>query len=227
MPSGLYLRRDPESDDLLGQERFQCGPGPAGWRFVSRLTAPGGEPAGSVDLTIDELGRPLRLELNAAGWRVRGGALGGLTWVRMATAGGRAEGAQPPQEGNARASAFAGPSPAFLVAVARLLRLGPSRAPDRASDRASDRGPASVRLVDFTPPVLAPRTRDESWALVGSDVHDTDSGPLTVDHYRVHDLETGEGREVHLAGDVVLAAPGVELAELDSPPSSFPLRTGE
>lgn len=36
------------------------------------------------------------------------------------------------------------------------------------------------------------------------------------------DLETGEQRELHLAGDVLLAAPGVELEELESPPNAWP-----
>lgn len=198
MPRGRYLTP-------AGEEEFDCAPGPAGWRYVSRLLAPGGGRAvGSVDLTLDDLGRPLRLELVAGGWRVRGAALDGLTWVRMGAATG-----EDAQESNAPAQGFTGTSPAFLVATARLLRL-------TAADPT-----ARVRLVDFAPPALAARTRQEAWTLLGSDVHPTDGGPLTVDNYGVDDLETGERRTVHLAGDVVLAAPNVELTELDSPPSDF------
>jgi hypothetical protein len=85
-------------------------------------------------------------------------------------------------------------------------------------------GPAKrVRLVAFTLPVLAPRTLDQSWSLLGREVHTTDDGQsLTVDDYQVSDLETGERHVVHLAGDVLLAAPGVELEELETPPSDFP-----
>jgi hypothetical protein len=42
-----------------------------------------------------------------------------------------------------------------------------------------------------------------------------------VDTYQVTELDTGEQRTVHIAGDVVLAAPGIELEELDTPPSTF------
>ncbi len=69
--------------------------------------------------------------------------------------------------------------------------------------------------------MLAPRTLDRTWALLDSEAHPTDSGPLVVDHYRVGDPETGEEHSVHIAGDVVLAAPGIELEDLISPPSTF------
>ncbi|NED91845.1 hypothetical protein G3I76_68705, partial [Streptomyces sp. SID11233] len=98
--------------------------------------------AGTVDLTLDSRGRPLRLELRAGGWQVRGGALEGLTWVRSDPQGNHAT------EGNARAHAFGGTSPAFYVATARLLRLTPHSPPTR------------IRLVSFSAPVLATRTAD-------------------------------------------------------------------
>ncbi|GAB2874854.1 hypothetical protein [Streptomyces mayteni] len=201
MPRGRYLRHDPADGTPLGEERFQCAPGPTGWRYVSRLDDPAGRPAESVDLTLDHLGRPIRLELSAGDWRVRGAALDGVTWVRLAATGGEGT------EGNAAARAFTGASPAFLVATAHLLRLTPAEPTAR------------VRLVALTPPVLAPRTHDETWTLLGTDTHATDAGPLTVRAYQVDDQQTGERGTVHLAGDVVLAAPGIELADLDSPPS--------
>lgn len=201
MPRGRYLLHDPADGTPLGEEHFQCAPGPTGWRYVSRLDDPAGRPTGAVDLTLDHLGRPIRLELRSGDWQVRGAALDGVTWVRMATTGEQAT------EGNAAARAFTGASPAFAVATAHLLRLTP------------EEPSARIRLVALTPPVLAPRTHDESWTLLGTETHPTDSGPLTVRAYQVDDQETGERHTVHLAGDVVLAAPGIELADLDSPPS--------
>ncbi|EFL25614.1 MULTISPECIES: hypothetical protein [Streptomyces] len=203
MPRGRYSLHDTHDHAPLGEEHFHCAPGPSGWRYVAQRTSPSGEHAGSVDLTLDELGRPLRLELHAASWRIRGGAMEGVTWVRTDPAGEHAT------EGNTQAHAFTGTSPAFLVALSRMLRLEPGT------------GPVRVRLVAFTDPVLAPRTVDQSWALLGSTVHSTDSGPLTVDEYQVSELDTGEQHTVHIAGDVVLAAPGIELEELETPPSSF------
>ncbi|MFD5553015.1 hypothetical protein ACFWIA_04145 [Streptomyces sp. NPDC127068] len=204
MPRGHYSLHDTHDHTPLGEEHFHCAPGPSGWRYVSQRVAPSGEHSGSVDLTLDELGRPLRLELNAASWQVRAGALDGVTWVRTDPTGVHAT------EGNAPAHAFTGTSPAFLVATARLLRLTPASPATR------------VRLVAFTDPVLAPRTLDQSWALLNRETHTTDNAPLIVDEYQVTALDTGEQHTVHLTGDVVLSAPGIELENLESPPSTFP-----
>ncbi|WP_206507405.1 hypothetical protein [Streptomyces chrestomyceticus] len=203
MPRGRYSLHDPHDHTPLGEEHFHCATGPSGWRYVSQLTTPSGDHAGSVDLTLDDLGRPIRLELHAGGWQVRGAALEGVTWVRTDPTGAHAT------EGNVPAHAFTGASPAFLVATARLLRPAPGT------------GAVRTRLVAFTPPVLAPRTLDQSWALVNRTAHPTDNGPLTTDEYQVNDLETGEQHAVHLAGDVVLSAPGIELEDLETPPSAF------
>ncbi|TRO58643.1 hypothetical protein [Streptomyces sp. IB201691-2A2] len=203
MPRGRYSLHDPHDHTPLAEEHFHCAPGPSGWRYVSQLTSPSGDPAGSVDLALDDLGRPIRLELHASGWQVRGAALDGVTWVRTDPTGDHAT------EGNVRAHAFTGASPAFLVATARLLRL----TPDASATR--------VRLVAFTDPVLAPRTLDQSWALITRETHATDNGPLTVEEYQVTALDTGEQHAVHLSGDVILSAPGIELEDLESPPSVF------
>ncbi|WP_030572585.1 hypothetical protein [Streptomyces aureocirculatus] len=203
MPRGRYSLHDPHDHTPLGEEHFQCAPGPSGWRYVARRTTPSGDHQGSIDLALDELGRPLRLELHAGDWQVRAAALDGVTWVRTDASGAHAT------ENSAPAHAFTGMSPAFLVATARLLRLAPASPATR------------VRLVAFTDPVLAPRTLDQSWALLKREAHATDNGPLTVDEYQVTALDTGEQHAVHLTGDVVLAAPGIELENLESPPSVF------
>ncbi|MEU6538351.1 hypothetical protein [Streptomyces sp. NPDC047000] len=205
MPRGRYSLHDPHDHTPFAEEHFHCAPGPSGWRYVSRVTTPGGEHRGSVDLALDDLGRPIRLELHSADWQVRGAALDGVTWVRTDPTGTHAT------EHTVPAHAFTGSSPAFLVAIARLLRLTPS----------AIAAPTRVRLVAFTEPVLAPRTLDQSWALVDREAHATDNGPLTVDEYQVTALDTGERHTVHIAGDVVLAAPGIELEDLESPPSVF------
>ncbi|MBB1255013.1 hypothetical protein [Streptomyces alkaliterrae] len=204
MPRGRYSHFDPHDHTFLGEEHFQCAVGPSGWRYHSRLTGPDGAPTGSVDLTLDHLGRPLRLELHAGDWQVRGAALNGVTWVRSDPAGLHA------RENTAPAQAFTGASPAFLIATARMLRPAAGAPATR------------VRLVALTPPVLAARTLDQSWALLDTEAHATDNGRLVVEKYQVNDLETGDQQLVHLAGDVVLAAPGIELEDLETPPSTFP-----
>ncbi|MCP3760336.1 hypothetical protein [Streptomyces sp. TBY4] len=205
MPRGRYALHDPHDHTPLGEEHFHCAPGPSGWRYVSQLTAPDGAHRGSLDLAVDELGRPIRLEVNASSWQVRGAAIDGITWVRTDPAGAEAT------EGNVPGAAgFTGTSPAFLVATSRLLRLAPGAPATR------------VRLVALTDPVLAARTTDQAWQLVQRAEHPTDSGPLLVDEYRVTALDTGQVHTVHIAGDVVLSAPGIELEHLETPPSAFP-----
>ena len=213
MPSGRYSFYDTHDNTPLGEERFSCAPGPSGWRYTAQTLTTGSEPDGSIDLTLDALSRPLRLELRAGGWQIRAGLLDGLSWVRSHQDDPEGIHARP---GNERAHAFAGRSPAFLIATARLLRLSPG-------------GSSRLRAVAFTDPVLAPYTHDQGWTLDGIESHATDSGPLTVERYRVADLATGEEGIVHLAGDVVLAAPGIELEQLETPPSRTvdPGRTAE
>lgn len=55
-----------------------------------------------------------------------------------------------------------------------------------------------------------------------SEAHATDNGPLNVDEYQVSALDTGERHTVHISGDVVVAAPGIELEDLETPPSALP-----
>ncbi|MBB0246378.1 hypothetical protein FNQ90_20245, partial [Streptomyces alkaliphilus] len=116
MPSGVYALHDPRDGTPLGTEHFTCAPGPAGWRYTADRRTPSGEPAGGVDLTMDALGRPVRLEVRTTLWWVRGGIdVGGLSWVRGDTGGRRA------LEGHAPgARAFTGTSPAHLISLARL-----------------------------------------------------------------------------------------------------------
>ncbi|MEW2393971.1 hypothetical protein AB0933_37015 [Streptomyces venezuelae] len=203
MPRGRYSLHDPHDHTPLGEEHFHCAPGPSGWRYVSQRITPEGTPTGSVDLALDARGRPIRLEIHAGDWQVRAGALNGVTWVRTDPTGAHGT------EDNAPAHAFTGTSPVFLIATARLLNLTPASPATR------------IRLVAFTDPVLAPRTLDQSWTLRKSEAHATDNGPLIVDEYQVTALDTGEQHAVHIAGDVVLAAPGIELEHLETPPSTF------
>ena len=199
MPRGRYSLHDPHDHTPLGEEHFHCATGPSGWRYVSQITAPAGDHAGSVDLTLDELGRPIRLELHAASWQVRGAALDGVTWVRTDPAGARPEGQRA--------------RPRLHRHLARLPRRHRTAAAPGARRRRDPRPPG--RLHRAGPRAPHPRP------VLGPDrtAHATDTGPLVVDEYRVTDLDTGEQFAVHLAGDVVLAAPGVELEELDAPPT--------
>ena len=203
VPRGLYSLRDHDGA-VVAYERFSCAPGPAGWRYNAQVLAPDGRtPAGLVDITTDASGRQLRVEVRAGGWTVRGGVVGGETvWVRTGASG------EDGGENAARAVGFAGRSPGFLVAVARLVGLRPGAS-------------SQVRLVSLIDPAIAPVIVDGAWSLATIEEHPTESGPLSVERYETADLASGRPTIVHLVGDVVLAAPGIELETLDTPPT-FP-----
>ncbi|WP_241682975.1 hypothetical protein [Actinomadura sp. J1-007] len=99
MPRGTYVHLD---DDLT--ERFQCAPGPGGWRYV-------GERADGVrtDLVVDGRWRQIRVEVVAPSWWLRGGVTGhDLAWVRGPAADGADGGAA--RAGGAGRSTARGPS---------------------------------------------------------------------------------------------------------------------
>ncbi|RFS86439.1 hypothetical protein D0T12_07575 [Actinomadura spongiicola] len=189
MPSGTYLHVDGGLE-----ERFQCAPGPGGWRYTSN------RPDGvRVDLVVDARWRQIRVEVVTPSWWVRGGVTGAeVAWVRAAGETGT--------EHAERASGFLSDSPGFLVAVARSLGL-------------DDGAQTDVRLVRLSGPSLAPLTALWRWRRAGTSTYETETEPLPVAQYEVTDLSTGEVETVHLAGDVVLAAPGIELVALESPPN--------
>lgn len=196
MPRGTYHHLDPDGA-TVGVEVFSCAPGPSGWRYVSQVYSPDNEPLGRVDVTVDVSWRQVRVQVSLGDLLLRGGVVGpDAVWVR---------GEGSPEQ-TARAVGFTGRSPAFAVATARLLGLSPL---DRRR----------VRLVGITEPSCAALPVDEGWALVEVTSHDTDAGALRVERYEVADLATAERRVVHLAGDVVLEAPGLELVDLASPPN--------
>ena len=116
-------------------ERFSCGAGPAGWRYVG--TRAGGD---TVDLTVDMAGRTVRLLAQHDGWELRGGSVGEeVLWVRGE------------DEHRAAAAGFTGSSPAYDLATARMLGLqvGQTR---------------RVTLVEVSEPVAAARTVEHGWA---------------------------------------------------------------
>jgi hypothetical protein len=189
VPRGTYLHLDGGLE-----ERFQCAPGAGGWRYVGERSD-----GMRVDLVVDARWRQIRVELAGPRWRIRGGVTGNdLAWVRA----GDAEAA----EHGTRALGFLGESPGFLVAVSRSLGLEPGEHAD-------------IRLVQVTGTSLSALTVDRRWRLAGVTPYETETDPLPVARYEVADPATGEGHAVHLAGDVVLDAPGIELTDLETPPN--------
>lgn len=209
MPKGTYHHLDPDGD-VVGVEVFSCAPGPSGWRWVSQVHDPDGRPLSRVDVTVDARWRQLRVQVAAAGWVVRGGLTGReVIWARLPD---QPAGVTPPDTSEQRATAvaFTGTSPAFAITTARLLALAPD-------------GKRQAKLVRVTEPACGVLPVTEGWALVEVATHEQpDHDPLVVETYEVADLVTAERRVVHLTGDVVLDAPGLELVALESPPTPSP-----
>lgn len=168
-------------------------------------------PSGSyrlADGTVEEF----RCAAGPAGWRYVGTRSDGLSldlavdaaWrpVRLVVSGpvelrGGAAGPEllwrrDDVEHRAAAAAFTGDSPAFAVTTARMLGLAVGAT-------------VRVRLVRLSA-ALGALTVDEGWGRT-ADVEE-------VQRYEAADLATGERREVHLAGDVVVDATGVDLLTL-------------
>lgn len=184
MAGGAYLLSDDAGE--VAVERFSCGAGPAGWRYVATRTEPRtGRALGAIDLVVDARGAVLRLAVSAGGWELRGGALGtSVLWRRGAA------GKEAPERVEA-ASGFTGSSPAFAVALARR--------------------PGRHRLVHVGDGHLATRLVEQQWETAGTAVHEG----VAVTSYDVTDLQTGQRSAVRLHGDVVLEATGVRLLDLD------------
>ena len=190
MPRGVYLLG---SDDGGAVERFSCAAGAAGWRYAATSER------GRVDVVVDTRWRQVRVELTGGGWTIRGGVAGReLLWVRS--------GGAEPVEHAATAVGFAGASPGLTVAIARTLALSAGSSAD-------------LRVVTVDPRTLATREVPQRWQLVSVTEQATETRPLPVERYAVTDLETGETAQLHVAGDVVLDAPGIALDELDGPPT--------
>ncbi|MDL4814650.1 hypothetical protein [Actinomadura opuntiae] len=190
MPSGTYLHLD---DGI--EERFQCAPGPGGWRYVSQRSD-----GRRLDLVVDSRWRQIRVELVASDWWIRGGVTGpDLTWVRAASGEG--------SEHSERAYGFLGDSPAFSIAVARSLALEEPGAE------------ATLRLVRVGGASLSALSGLWRWRLTETSVYETDTAPLPVSEYEMTDLSTGESTAIHVAGDVLLSGPDMELTALESPPN--------
>ena len=143
------------------------------------------------------LGR-LDVVLDASGRAVRVLVQSAGWEVRGGVVGGECLWRRGTAEHTERAAGFTGSSPAWAVATARLLGARTEA--------------VRVRLVRLGDEALSALAVEERWR-----------GPAPagdgVDRWEVGDLETGEAREVHLAGDVLVDAPGVRLLELDGPPT--------
>jgi hypothetical protein len=142
--SGSYLLSGYDGPGAV--ERFSCAAHDGGWTYDAMRSDPAsGAPSGRLHLRVDAAGVTTRLHVEAGGWVLRGGCVGGeVLWRRGE------------REHGATASGFWGTSPAYALAlVARLaLALGEQR---------------RARLVAVTEPVLATRLVEQAWTRMALD----------------------------------------------------------
>ena len=172
-------------DGPYAVERFVLDGDQDRWSWTADREEPGsGAPLGRLELHRD--GPAVRLHAEAGGWVLRGAAAGGeVVWRRGS------------EERTAAADGFAGSSPAHLLAAAA-----------QAAD-----GPARLRLVEVTEPVLATRQVLQDWTAAAAERR----GDVELVGHRWTDPATGSGGVVWLAGGLVVAAPGVRLLSLTLP----------
>ena len=154
--SGAYLLSGHDGPYAL--ERFTCVGDGGSWSYDGVREDPAtGVPLGSLALRVD--GATVRLQVEAAGWVLRGAAAGGSVLWRRGS-----------DEHDAAADGFTGTSPAHLVVAVRV-------------------GRPRLVLVEVTEPVLATRLVQRSWACLGAqeevDVHEV-ADLATGERGRVH-----------------------------------------
>lgn len=140
-----------------------------------------------------------RFEAEYDGWALRGGAVGGeALWTRGE------------EQHRAQAAGFTAASPAYDIAVARLLDLAPGES-------------RKLALVELCEPVGAARTVRRTWTRTACDERD-------LHRYEVDDVDSGERSVLHLAGDVLVSREGrdpTHLLDLDTDVSEITRSDGK
>lgn len=144
MPQGTYLLQGTGHEPgPYALERFSCAAGPAGWRYVATREHPEtGARLGRLDVVLDESGAAVRVQVEAGGWVLRGGVVGGQVLWRRGD-----------EEHSERAVGFTGTSPVWALAAARLA--GPQ--------------PRRLRLVRLGDEALATRVVEQGWVRTGQE----------------------------------------------------------
>jgi hypothetical protein len=131
--------------------------------------------------------------------------------AKLITTGAAALGAVPP--GAVTAGAV---TPGAVTAEAMTLEtVTPGANSAGAQPGGAESVGAELTLVEFAPASLAATTVRQRWRYLGRSSHEQSGLTVVVDSWTVLDRDTGMGGEVHLDGEVVLSAPGVELLARD------------
>jgi hypothetical protein len=194
MPVGRYVVMDGEGHPV-GTEEFRCAPGPAGWRYFSRIETILPEPHEEVvDLAVDASWRPVRLRIDSTSHR-----------LDLVADGERLVGRRDDRS----LDLPFGPeteldylSPCFNAVTA--TRLGGTR---------------EVGVLYIEPFTLEPVTERQRYEIESPGEVTTPVGRFAARRWRYTSLREGWTASFWLAGDVVVAYDGLyALEEYESGP---------
>jgi hypothetical protein len=187
MPVGRYVVMD--DGRPVGTEEFRCAPGPAGWRYFSRIETIVPEPHHEVvDLVVDGSWRPVRLRIDAERHR-----------LDLVADGDRLTGRRddhPIDVAFGPAMELDYLSPCFNVVTA--TRLG------RA---------AEIEVLYLEPFTCEPVQERQRYEPEEEGEVDTPVGRFAARRWRYTSLRSGWSAPFWLAGDVVVAYEGLFALE--------------
>lgn len=186
----------------VGTEEFRCAPGPAGWRYFSTIETSDPEPhRETVDLVVDDRWLPVRLRVDTGFHRIDLAAEETrLTGVRDG---------EPVEIPWKRRLDLDYLSPSFNAVTAN--RLGRTE---------------EIEVVFFDPVTCEPHLEGQRYELLSEeDMVETPVGRFAASRWQYTGLRSGFTRQLWVAGDVVVAYPGLfELAAFDpGPRGPFPI----
>jgi hypothetical protein len=188
MPSGLYRLFD-ESGAPVGTEQFRCAPGPMGWRYFSTVQDDRG--VTNVDLSVDASWRPVRVRIQTPEHH-----------VLVSVQAGRLVGILDDEHLDLpfdQATATADyPSPCFpLVSIRRLGET------------------SEIDGLSFDPETLRAHPEHHRYEAGEEEEVTTPVGRFAARAWRHIAPRPRFSRALWIAGDVVVAGDGLELAAYD------------
>jgi hypothetical protein len=168
-----------------GTEQFRCAPGPMGWRYFSTVQDTRGTT--NVDLSVDASWRPVRVRIQTPEHHLLLSARGSIL-----------DDEQPDVTFEPGSQTVDFPSPCFPLATAR--RLG---------------GSGEIDVVSLDPGTLQPSTERHRFDAGADEEIATPIGRFVARAYRHIAPRAHSSRALWIAGDVVVAGGGLELAAYD------------
>jgi hypothetical protein len=188
MPSGLYRLFDVDGA-AIGTEQFRCAPGPMGWRYFSTVQDARG--VTNVDLSVDASWRPVRVRIQTPEHHLLVSARAGQ-FVGILDD----EDLELPFDQATRTIDY--PSPCFPLVTA--LRLGST---------------AEIDAVSFDLETLSGQAEHHRYEAGDSEEVATPVGRFSARAWRHIAPRPRFSRALWIAGDVIIAGDGLELAAYD------------